>query len=115
MNRLAAAVMLPARFGGALITSGAQTIGTIVRQGLAIGTPPLPSFVRISFAPMSAQGAAMLGSLISLTPGTTVVDIDLPRRQMVLHMLDSSQAATAVKAIRRKFEPPLQAWFGEAS
>ena len=115
MNRLVAAVVLPARFGWAMVTSGAQTIGAIVRQGLAIGTPPPASFVRIDFAPMSAQGAALLGCMISLTPGTTVIDIDLVRREMVLHMLDANNAAAEVDAIRRDFEPPLLAWFGESA
>ena len=115
MNRLRAAIVLPARFGWAMLTSGVQTIAAIVRQGLAIGTPPPASFVRIGFAPMSAQGAALLGCMISLTPGTTVIDIDMPRRQMVLHILDTGQAAAAVEAIRREFEPPLVAWFAEAS
>jgi len=108
-------VVLPARVGWAMVTSGAQTIGAIVRQGLAIGTPPPASFVRIDFAPMSAQGAALLGCMISLTPGTTVIDIDLVRREMVLHMLDANNAAAAVDAIRRDFEPPLLAWFGESA
>lgn len=115
MNRLDAAVVLPLRFGQAVVGSGVQTIAAIVRQGLAIGTPPPPAFVRIGFAPMSARGAALLGCMISLTPGTTVIDVDMPRRQMVLHMLDPSQAAAAVAAIRQQFEPPLLAWFGEAA
>jgi multisubunit Na+/H+ antiporter MnhE subunit len=115
MNRLNAAVVLPSRFGLAIVTSGMQTIVAIVRQGLDMGTPPMPTFVRIGFAPMSARGAALLGCMISLTPGTTVIDIDMQRRQMVLHMLDPSQAATAVAAIRHQFEPPLLAWFGEAA
>lgn len=115
MNRLTAAVVLPWRFGWAIVTSGVQTIAAIVRQGLAIGTPPPPAFVRIDFSPMSAQGAALLGCMISLTPGTTVIDIDMARRQMVLHMLDTSQTANAVDAIRLEFEPPLMAWFGDAS
>ena len=114
MNRAAAAIALPLRFARALLASGVQTVGAIVRRGLAIGTPPPPAFVRIGFAPMSAQGAALLGCLISLTPGTTVIDIDLARRQMVVHMLDPRDAAATVDAIRRDFEPPLLAWFGRA-
>ena len=53
--------------------------------------------------------------MISLTPGTTVIDIDLVRREMVLHMLDANNAAAEVDAIRRDFEPPLLAWFGESA
>lgn len=115
MNKLTAALVLPLRFGWTLLSSGVQTFGTIVRRGLSIGTPPPASFVRIGFAPMSEQGAALLGCMISLTPGTTVIDIDMPRRQMVLHMLDTDQAGAAVEAIRRKFESPLLAWFGVAT
>lgn len=115
MNRLTAAVVLPWRFGRAVVGSGVQTIATIVRQGLAMGAPPSPAFVRIGFAPMSAQGAALLGCMISLTPGTTVIDIDMPRRQMVMHMLDTGQATATIQGIRQQFEPPLRAWFGEAA
>src|SRR3990167_325234 len=115
MNRLTAAIALPWRFTAAMVTSGLQTVGTIARHGLAIGAPPPAAFVRIGVAPMSAQGAALLGCMISLTPGTTVVDIDLPRRQMVLHMLDTRDADAAVETIRRRFEPPLLAWFGVAA
>lgn len=115
MNRLTAAFVLPWRFGRAVVGSGVQTIAAIVRQGLAIGTPPPPAFVRIGFAPMSARGAALLGCMISLTPGTTVIDIDMARRQMVLHMLDTGQATATIQAIRQRFEPPLHAWFGEAA
>ena len=40
--------------------------------------------------------------MISLTPGTTVIDIDLVRREMmVLHVLDANNAAAEVDAIRR--------------
>lgn len=113
MNKPIAAVVLPLRFGWAMLTSGVQTIGAIVRRGLSIGTPPPATFVRIPFAPMSAPGAALLGCMVSLTPGSTVIDIDMQRREMVVHMLDTSQAAATVDAIHRQFEPPLLAWFGE--
>jgi multisubunit Na+/H+ antiporter MnhE subunit len=61
---------------------------------------------------MGERGAALLGSMISLTPGTTVIDIDVAAREMVLHMLDMSDAASALAAIRRDFEPAVVAWFG---
>jgi multisubunit Na+/H+ antiporter MnhE subunit len=112
MNKLTAVVLLPLRFGWALLGSGVQTVAAIVRRGLAIGAPPAATFVRIRFAPMSDQGVALLGCMISLTPGTTVIDIDLVRREMVLHMLDPSNATAAIAAIRRNFEAPLLAWFG---
>lgn len=115
MDKPTAALVLPLRFGTAVLAAGAHTVGAIVRQGLRVGAPPAASFVRIGFAPMSTEGAVLLGCMISLTPGTTVVDIDIPRRQMVLHMLDTAQATTAAATIRRAFEPPLLAWFGEGA
>lgn len=112
MNKPTAAITLPLRFGWAMLKSGALTIDTIVRHGLGIGTPAPASFVRIDFAPMNAQGAALMACMISLTPGTTVIDIDMERLQMVLHMLDTRDVAAAVESIRNDFEPPLLAWFG---
>lgn len=113
MNKPIAVVVLPLRFGWTMLTSGVQTIGAIVRRGLSIGTPRPATFVRIPFAPMSAPGTALLGCMVSLTPGTTVIDIDMQRREMVLHVLDTDQVAATVEAIHRQFEPPLLAWFGE--
>jgi multisubunit Na+/H+ antiporter MnhE subunit len=115
MNKITATIALPLRFGWAMATAGIQTVGVILRNGLRIGTAPPTSFVRIEFAPMSAQGAALLGCMISLTPGTTVIAIDLDTRQIVLHMLDTRDAAVAVEAIRRDFERPLLAWFGTSA
>jgi hypothetical protein len=46
MKRLTAAVVLPIRFVWALLGSGVQTVGVILRSGLGIGTPPAAGFVR---------------------------------------------------------------------
>jgi multisubunit Na+/H+ antiporter MnhE subunit len=113
MHKLTAAVVLPVRFAWAVVISGVHTIDVIVRRGLSIGAPSEAAFVRIGFAPMSPRGAALLGCLISLTPGSTIIDFDLERRELIVHMLDMRQAAGTVDSIRRRFEPPLRAWFGE--
>ena len=115
MNKLTAAVLLPLRFGWAMLASGVQTVAAIVRRGLAIGTAPAATLVLNGFAPMSPQAGAQLVCKIFLAPGETVIDIDLVRREMVLHMLDANNAAAEVDAIRRDFNPPLLAWFGESA
>ena len=109
-----AAVLLLLRFLRAVVTSGIQTTRVIVRSGLRIGDPYPASFVRIAFAPMNATGATLLGCMITLTPGTTVIDIDMDAREMVVHMLDVRDAESLVESIRREFQPGLLAWFGEA-
>lgn len=112
MNRTSAVVLLSLRFAWAVVVSGVQTVGLILRHGLGIGEPVRSGFVRIDFAPMSAQGAALLGCMITLTPGTTTVDIDMGSRQLVMHMMDARDPEAAVAAIRRDFETGLVALFG---
>jgi multisubunit Na+/H+ antiporter MnhE subunit len=52
--------------------------------------------------------------MISLTPGTTTIDIDMERHEMLLHMLDTSDAASAVAGIRHDFERYLVILFGRS-
>lgn len=111
MTRLLAAIELLLRFLKAVVVSGVQTVAVIVRHSVG-GREPPARLVRIRFAPMDENGATLLGCLISLTPGTTTIDIDMERREMLLHMLDASQAEEAVAGIRRNFEPSIIKLFG---
>ncbi len=115
MNKAVAAIVLLFRFFRAVGVSGIQTVRIILSRGLRIGDPSPASFVRVRFAPMDVTGAALLGCMVTLTPGTTVVDIDMEAREMVVHMLDTREAESLVRSIRREFEPALLAWFGEWS
>ena len=70
--------------------------------------------VRVRFAPLNETGAALLGSMVSLTPGTTTIDIDMARRELLLHVLDASDTDALVAGIRHDFEPGLRVLFGSA-
>lgn len=83
-----------------MVVSGWQTVGVIVRNAEA----PPAAFVRMRFAPMSETGAALLGCLISLTPGTTTLNVDMARREMLLHLLDASDPDAVIAGIRADFE-----------
>jgi multisubunit Na+/H+ antiporter MnhE subunit len=107
-----AAFVLLLRFLRALTLSGLQTVGVILRAGRPGGMPPPVALLRVRFAPMSEAGAALLGSMVSLTPGTTTIDIDMERRELLLHVLDASDTDALVAGIRRDFEPGLVALFG---
>lgn len=111
MNRITAAVLLPLRFVRALVVSGVQTVQAIVGHSLG-RAPTTPRLVDMPFGPLSATGAVLLASMVTLTPGTTVVHIDLPRRLMRLHLLDGADPEATFADIRREFEVPLLAWFG---
>lgn len=115
MRKVWAAAILFLRFCRAVMVSGVQTLQVIVRASVGARTPPPAAFLRIRFAPMSAQGASLLGCMITLTPGTTTIDIDMAQREILMHVLDASDIESLVQGIRQEFEPGLVVLFGEQS
>ena len=113
--KLMAALVLLLRFLKAVVVSGFQTVGGILRASFGSRRPPAAAFVRVRFAPMSEQGAALLGCMVTLTPGTTTIDIDMASRELLLHVLDASDTDAMVEGIRRDFEPGLLTLFGRSS
>jgi multisubunit Na+/H+ antiporter MnhE subunit len=107
MKRFGSALGLVLRFARAVFVSGLQTVAVIVTSGRPGGEPPPSRLIRARFAPMTERGAALLGAMVSLTPGTTTIDIDMERRELLLHVLDASDPEAVVAAIRRDFEPGL--------
>jgi multisubunit Na+/H+ antiporter MnhE subunit len=107
MSRVAIAVALLARFLWQVLASGLATAWLIVRPGRR----PQPGLIRMRFERLSETGAALLGCMITLTPGTTTIDIDMERGEMLIHLLDDSDPAAAVAGIRRQFESNLQRLF----
>lgn len=114
MGKVGAAIVLLLRFLRAVVVSGLQTVRVILASGRPGGAPPPVALLRVGFAPMSPAGAALLGCMVSLTPGTTTIDIDMDRRELLLHVLDASDTDALVAGIRRDFEPGLVALFGTA-
>ena len=112
MKRFGFAISLALRFARAVLVSGIQTAAVIVKSELPGGKAPPGALIRVRFAPMSEPGAALLGSMVSLTPGTTTVDIDMEDRTLLLHVLDASDPDAVVESIRRDFEPGLRVLFG---
>lgn len=112
MSRPVAALLLLLRFLVAVVVSGAQTALVILRASAGGEDAPKSAFVRLRFAPMDARGAALLGGMITLTPGTTTIDIDLERHEMLLHVLDAGDLDGLLVSIRRDFERYLVVLFG---
>lgn len=111
MTKAWAAAALALRFPVEVVLSGWETTRLILRGGRALQ----PGFARLNYEGLSENGVVALGVLITLTPGTTTVDIDPVRRELLLHVLDSAQAPEILSAIRRGFEPHVRALFGEAA
>ena len=56
--------------------------------------------------------ATLLGSIISLTPGTVSIDIDSARRVILVHALDIGDQAETIATIKSRYERPLKEIFG---
>lgn len=87
------------RFISHCIMSGVNTALIILQP-----KKPPAGLLRFTFNPMSERGAALLGAMVTLTPGSSVIDINMDTREMILHLLNLNTASTTIDAIRRDFE-----------
>jgi multisubunit Na+/H+ antiporter MnhE subunit len=108
VSRALAIVLLLWNFLKGALSSGLITARIIVRRpGVT-----RPGFARLSYGNLSDRAANLLGALITLTPGTTAVDIDLERREILLHLLDLDQKEATLAAIEQDFLVPMRALVG---
>ena len=111
MTRLLVGAKLVLLFLSDVVRSGLSTAWLIVRPG----PRPTPGLLRMPFSGLDARGASVLGAMITLTPGTTTLDIALDeesgRGELLPHLLDRSDPEAAARAIRRRFEAPLRRIF----
>jgi len=111
MLRIVYGARLLLTFLADVVTSGFATAWFIIRPG----EPPTPGLLRISFSGLDSRGAAVLGGMITLTPGTTTLDIELEgetgQGELLLHLLDASDPKGTAEAITRRFEVPLRRVF----
>ncbi|MCP5159164.1 MAG: Na+/H+ antiporter subunit E [Gammaproteobacteria bacterium] len=111
MKKIAAFGSLLWRFPVEVALSGWSTGGLILTGGQRLK----PGFARMSYGEISETGAVVLGLLITLTPGTTTVDIDSERRELLLHLLDTADIAGTLDVIRRRFAGPVSVLFKDRS
>jgi multisubunit Na+/H+ antiporter MnhE subunit len=111
MNRLQAMAILLWRFASAMVLSAWATSVTI----LIASDAPRRGFARLDYADLNEAGVMLLAAMVTLTPGTTTVDIDTDRRELLLHVLDSEDIETALADIKLKFMHPIRILFGGRS
>lgn len=107
MTRGGALMRLALRFPLEAIRSGWSTALLIVAR-----RPLAPGFVELPYGALTETGAALLAALVTLTPGTTVVDIDVDRRTFRVHVLDAARADVIVAGIESAFLRPATVLFG---
>lgn len=107
MKRLPIALLLLLRFLWQVVSAGVTTAWLIVSPT----NRPRGDLVRMRYENLSEFGVTVLGCMVTLTPGTTTIDVDPERGELLLHMLDARDAAGAIVEIRRQFVAPLQQLF----
>jgi multisubunit Na+/H+ antiporter MnhE subunit len=108
MSRILALATLAWHFVLATLLSGLQTARMILGPAGRLR----PGFVEYRFEPFGEGGAVALACLVTLTPGSTAVDLDPQAGRMRLHLLDTGTADEAIRQIREQFERPLRRLLG---
>ena len=69
-------------------------------------------FVDVPLDTDDAYVATILGSIITLTPGTLSIDVDMDRRVVHIHGLDVPDQSLLIDDIKTRYEAPLKEIFG---
>jgi multicomponent K+:H+ antiporter subunit E len=85
---------------------------TVARQILGPASRLRPAFVEIPLDITDPFVASILGSIISLTPGTVTIEVDCKRRKLLTHALNVESEAEMIATIKRRYEAPLKEIFG---
>lgn len=71
-----------------------------------------PAFVTVPLELESPYVATILGSIVSLTPGTVSIDLDPDSRTLFVHALNAPDEAALIAQIKQRYEAPLKEIFG---
>lgn len=71
-----------------------------------------PQFVDVPLDTADPYVATILGSIITLTPGTLTIDIDMEKRLVHIHGLNVPDRDALIAEIKMRYELPLKEIFG---
>jgi multicomponent K+:H+ antiporter subunit E len=83
----------------------------VARQVLGPPAALRPAFLEVPLDIADPFVATILGSIVSLTPGTVSVEIERRRRVLLVHALHVEDEAEAIAAIKTRYEAPLRRIF----
>jgi multicomponent K+:H+ antiporter subunit E len=72
-----------------------------------------PVFVEVPLALTTDLAISLLANTISLTPGTVSANLSADKRTLIVHTLDTGDAAALVAEIKQRYETPLKQVFEE--
>ena len=101
------------------VTSGKGGVGksnvvanlAVARAVLAPSLPIRPRFMRVPLDLREPNAAALLAGMVTLTPGTVSVDLDLDAWVLTVHALLADDEAAAVDAIKHRYEARIKEMF----
>lgn len=70
-----------------------------------------PAFVEVPLDLRDPFAATILGSIVSLTPGTVSIDVDRTRWVLSIHALDAPDPQALARDIKARYEAPLREIF----
>lgn len=70
-----------------------------------------PDFVEVPLDISHPFVATLLGSIVSLTPGTVSIEIDIGARRLLVHALDIADRQHLIATIKSRYEAPLKEIF----
>jgi len=71
-----------------------------------------PGFIEVPIDLGHPDAVALLASIIAITPGTVVADIDDERTRILVHVLDLHDPVQLIAEIKHRYERPLKEIFG---
>jgi multicomponent K+:H+ antiporter subunit E len=70
-----------------------------------------PAFVDVPLDLRDPFAATVLGSIVSLTPGTVSIDVDRERWVLRVHALDAPDPDALIRQIKQHYEKPIREIF----
>jgi multicomponent K+:H+ antiporter subunit E len=107
LQRPAVATRLLLRVAGDIVIANLQVAVLIIGPERRLR----PAFVRVPLQLADPVGIAILGGIITLTPGTVSCDLLNDGRTLLVHALDVADPEALVATIRARYETPLATIF----
>ena len=99
------------RLGGVVLWDIVTANVAVARRVLGPMSRLQPGFIEVPLDLVHPDAIALLASIIAITPGTVVADIDTARVRIRVHVLDLADPAALVSEIKDRYERPLKEIF----
>ena len=93
--------------GGFAKELASSTLDTI-RAVLGDGTRLKPAIVAVPLDVKSDAGITLFADMVTLTPGTTSLEVSEDRKTLFVHALDAPDAEAASRAMKSSLEAPVR-------